>query len=282
MVSGSLSFAFMATIAHALAPFYDWQVIALARTFLAMVFAALLAGAAGSPLVFPGPPALWMRSIAGSLSLVGTFFAFTRLPVSEVLTLTNLFPIWVALLSWPVLKERPSLQVWLSVASSITGVVLIQQPHFAAGNFATLVTVASSFFTAIAMMGLHQLQGLDPRAIVVHFSGVACLVCLTALGMFDRQARLPSLLDAWPWVLLLGLGITATIGQLFLTKAFAAGPPAKVSVVGLSQIVFAMVLERLVTNRSFQVETLLGMGLVMGPTAWLMTTRESASGMETE
>jgi drug/metabolite transporter (DMT)-like permease len=282
MVSGSLSFAFMATIAHALSSFYDWQVIALARTFLAMSFAAVLAGVARVPLIFPGPPVLWMRSIAGSLSLVGTFFAFTRLPVSDVLTLTNLFPIWVALLSWPVLKERPSLQVWLSVASSITGVILIQQPHIAEGNFATLVAVASSFFTAIAMMGLHQLQGMDPRAIVVHFSGVACLFCLTALGVLDHQLRSPSLLDTWPWILLLGLGVTATIGQLFLTKAFAAGPPAKVSVVGLSQIVFAMVLERLLTDRSFQVETLLGMGLVMGPTAWLMTTRETASAMETE
>ena len=106
MLSGSLSFAVMATIAHALAPYCDWQLIALVRAFLAMAFAAMLARAARARLIFPGPPVLWMRSIAGSCSLVGTFFAFTRLPASEVLTLTNLYPIWVALLSWPLLKEK--------------------------------------------------------------------------------------------------------------------------------------------------------------------------------
>jgi drug/metabolite transporter (DMT)-like permease len=282
MLSGSLSFACMATIAHALADSCDWQVIALARTLLAMVFAAALARAARAPLIFPGPLVLWMRSIAGSFSLVGTFYAFTRLPVSEVLTLTNLFPIWVALLSWPLLRELPSFQVWLSVAGGITGVVLILQPHFAEGNLATLVALGCSFFTAVAMMGLHQLQGLDPRAIVVHFSAVAFLFCLAALALFDRQFSLDAVPDGGPFLLLLGLGITATIGQLFLTKAFAAGPPAKVSVIGLSQIVFAAILEKLVTKRSFQAETLLGMGLVMVPTAWLMTTRGTRSGMETE
>ncbi len=40
MLSGGLAFSLMATLAHVLGPFCDWQVIALARTFLAMVFAA--------------------------------------------------------------------------------------------------------------------------------------------------------------------------------------------------------------------------------------------------
>jgi drug/metabolite transporter (DMT)-like permease len=282
MLSGSLAFAFMATLAHDLGSSCAWQVIALARTFLAMIFAAALARAAGAPLIFPGPPTLWMRSIAGSFSLVGTFFAFTRLPVSDVLTLTNLFPVWVALLSWPLLKEPPSLQVWLSVASSIVGVVLIHQPHFAEGTVATLVAVACSFFTAIAMLGLHRLQGFDHRAIVVHFSAVACLFCVGSLVWFDRQPPFQAVPEGWPWLKLLGVGLAATIGQLFLTKAFAAGPPAKVSVVGLTQIVFAMILELLLVERSFRPATLLGMGLVMAPTAWLMTTRATPTGMETE
>ena len=54
MLSGSLAFAVMATLAHALGVHYhcDWQVIAIARTGLALVLAAGLARAAGARLVF--------------------------------------------------------------------------------------------------------------------------------------------------------------------------------------------------------------------------------------
>jgi drug/metabolite transporter (DMT)-like permease len=55
-----------------------------------------------------------------------------------------------------------------------------------------------------------------------------------------------------------------------LTKAFALGAPAKVSVVALTQIVFVMLFEILVSQRSFDPVTLLGMSLVVAPTAWLM------------
>src|SRR6202007_1373505 len=81
-------------------------------------------------LVFLRPGALWLRSCASSLSLLATFFALAQLPTSEVMTLTNTFPIWVAFLSWPLLGVRPSPGVWLAAACGVGGVVLIQSPHF--------------------------------------------------------------------------------------------------------------------------------------------------------
>jgi drug/metabolite transporter (DMT)-like permease len=272
MLCGSLAFAIMGTLTHVLGTACDWRVIALARTGLALVLTALLARLARVRLVFWKPPILWVRSIAGSISLVCTFFAFTHLPVSDVLTLTNLFPIWVALLSWPVLREPPSVQVWLSVLSGVAGIWLIQQPHLAEGNFASLIALASSLSTAVAMIGLHRLEGIDARAIVVHFSGVSILFCLAALA-FNVGCEIAAIPAGWPLIMLLGVGISATIGQLFLTKAFAAGPPSRVSVVGLTQIVFAMAMEMCLLGRSFDAATVLGMALVIGPTAWLMTTR---------
>jgi drug/metabolite transporter (DMT)-like permease len=70
--------------------------------------------------------------------------------------------------------------------------------------------------------------------------------------------------------MMLAVGIFATIGQLLLTKAFAAGPPARVSVVGLSQVGFTMLLEMAIWHRTFGAMTLLGIGLVIAPTAWTL------------
>jgi drug/metabolite transporter (DMT)-like permease len=268
MVCGSFSFACMGALTHGLRAEYDWSLILLARAFLPLVFALALALPARVPLVLLRPPSLWLRSIAGSLSMVCMFYALTRLPTGHVFTLNNMFPIWVALLAWPVLGQPPSAMVWLAVASSVAGVLLIHPPH--EQNFPALVAFASSFLTATAFIGLHRLQGIDPRAIVAHFSGVALVVCAVPYFLIDRDTSLPSRLDSYMLLQLLGVGITATIGQLFLTKAFATGAPAKVSVVGLTQIVFSMLLDSLLFSQPYDRKTLVGIALVVLPTAWMM------------
>lgn len=270
MLVGQFAFAIMATLAHALKDYCGWQVIAVGRSTIPMVLIAFLAWWAHVPLIIWGTRSLWIRSIAGSVSLVCTFFAFTRMPISDVLTITNLFPVWIALLSWPLLGLRPSLTTWLAISSGVAGVVLIQQPHIAKGNLASFAALTSSFCSAVAMLGLHRLHGMDTRAIVFHFSSVSLLFSVSA-KLFIHGNPPPDV----PWQLitvamLLGVGLSATVGQVCLTKAFTLGDPAKVAVVGLTQVGFGVLIDAVVWHRSFELPTVLGMVLILTPTAWLM------------
>lgn len=281
MLVGSFCFAWMATAAHALRFRCDWQVIALARSTTPLILGAALALLGGARLVLFSPPILWVRSIAGSISLVCTFFALTVLPPSHVFTLSSTFPIWVALLSWPLYRETPSVQVWLSVLSGVLGVAIMELslpadnaetdlfPHW----LAIVCTLIAAFSTAVAMLGLHQLRHIHPWAIVAHFSGVALLFSLASFLLGRHTTEALTLPRTDTLLLLLAVGATATIGQLFLTKAFAAGPPTKISVINLTQVVFALLLDVMVWDRHFNAGTLAGMSLVMGPTAWLMATQ---------
>jgi drug/metabolite transporter (DMT)-like permease len=274
MLGGSVAFAVMGTLTNGLARDCDWQVIAFVRSFLAFCFATTLAGAARARFAFLSPRILWLRSIAGSVSLVCTFYALSHMPTSEVLTLTNIFPLWVALLCWPLYGRRPSAALLSALACGLAGVVLIQQPRFAEGNLGAVTALVASVATAVAMLGLNRLTALDPRAIVVHFSGVSALCCVGCFFAFEseHEATLPGLRVL---VMLLGVGITATAGQLCLTKAFAAGPPTRVALLGLTQIPLAMLLDAAVWGHSFTTTTLLGTALVLGPTAWVMAGRGS-------
>ena len=268
MLCGAACFAVMAAMTAALKDQCDWQWIAIARTGLAMVFAASLCLAGGAKLVFLRPGKLWMRSIAGSVSLLCSFYAMTHHSTSEVVTLFNMFPIWVAVLSWPLLGELPPLDVWPAVVVGLVGIALMQRPECGGAQIAVAAAIFCSFTSAIALIGLHQLKEIDPRAIVAHFSAVALAGCIAALFLFPTSK--PLVLDLQTGALLLGVGLFATVGQLFLTKAFAAGPPARVSVVGLAQVGFTMLLEIAFWQRSFSGLTLVGIALVIAPTAWTL------------
>jgi drug/metabolite transporter (DMT)-like permease len=283
MLCGSAAFALMGKWTGDLHPFCTWQVPALCRSFLALVFAAMLVRAGGARLVLWRPGILWLRSFAGSCSLVCTFYAMSRMPLPEVLTLTNTFPIWVALLSWPLLGERPGLSVWLSAVSGVAGVALIQLQHMqlTGGDATALVALAASFFTAIAMMGLNRLKGIDARAIVVHFSAVAVLFCVAAYFVLPHDEQPGAEPSLGPTLLLLlGVGVTATVGQLFLTRAFAAGTASKVAVIGLTQVVFALLIDPRVWRGQIDLRTAAGIVLVIAPTAWLLLSARRRSEPE--
>jgi drug/metabolite transporter (DMT)-like permease len=200
-----------------------------------------------------------------------TFYAFAKLPAADVLTLTNTFPLWVAVISWPLYGHRIGRKLWLALLVGVLGVALVEQPHLAAGNWGVVSALAAAVFTAVAMLGLHSLKDIDPRAIVVHFSAVATVFAVVAFLLAPRQYDLGRVAETGVMLKLLGMCVTATIGQIFLTRAFGTGSPAKVSVIGLTQIVFALAFDVWLWNRGVNALTLVGTVLVIAPTAWLLT-----------
>lgn len=296
MLIGAVAFASMSELAHALSDDCSWLLVAFARSSLALVFTTVIARSQKTPLVFWRPKTLWLRSICGSISLICSFYAFKHLPASDVIAITNTFPVWVAILSWPLLGERPSREVWLAVICAVLGSLLINQPHLqtdlatdeqGAGQIRLgafriderflggIAAAISSVLSAVVVIGLNLLHKIPSQAIVVHFSLVATVFCLAAAPWQSSFAgslaalRLPTLL------LLTALGLCATIGQIFLTKAFAAGPASKVAVVALSQVVFCYLFELSFLGRAFQWLSLCGMILIIGPTALMLWRRKS-------
>lgn len=311
MLIGAVAFASMSILAHALSDGISWVLVALARSSCALLFTLIVARVQRTQLVFLRPPTLWMRSICGSISLLCSFYAFKHLPASDVIAITNTFPIWVAILSWPLLGERPTREVWFAVLCSVTGSILINQPHLgaaasvepafageavlnapavvatsAAAPFAALpwlserllggiLAAISSVFSAVVVIGLNLLHKTPSQAIVVHFSLVATVFCLAAAPFEPAFAASVAALKLPLIGLLAALGLCATIGQIFLTKAFAAGPASKVAVVALSQVVFCYLFELGFLGRRFQWLSLWGMILIIGPTALMIWRKKS-------
>lgn len=270
MLLGSLAFASMGAFSHLAGERCDWHLVAVARSSVAFALTLTLSLLTGVRLVLLRPALLWMRSVAGSLGVLFAFYALTHLPVSTSVTLSNTVPLWVTLLAWPVLGHRPRASVWAAIGTGLAGIILIQRPEAVGDRLAAAMALANALSTSVSMLGLNRLGGVDARAVVTHFSGVATVFTVAFLLAAGGRVDYAPLRDGATLWLLFGVGLSATVGQLAMTKAFALGNPSRVSVVGLMQIVFALLFDLLLWQRQFGPLVVLGITLVVGPSAWLM------------
>jgi len=273
MLVSAASFATMGALSRLLAVSSDWRFLAFVRAALMLVFAGLYAAGTRTRFSFAGSPMLWMRSLVGSLSMICTYYTLTHdLPFAEATTLIKSYPIWVALLSWAVLRDRPSAKVWVAILTGAAGVVAISQPHFDHASLTLAIGVLSAMCTAVVMLGLNRLSAIEPRAIVLHFA-IVSTVCMAAVYLITApKTPIGAFTSTRGLLMLLGMGVLGTVGQIALTKAFAFGDPSKVSVVGLSELIFGVLYDRVLWDRQFGAITLAGIALVAAPTAWLLAT----------
>ena len=281
MIVGGFDFATMGALIHALGSECDWLVLAFLRMFMSFLLALYLTRRAGLKPFLVDRPLLWTRSLVGTAAMIATFYALTELPISDVAVITESRPIWVAILAGFLLGETTGKRVWLSIILGMTGVVLVEHAHMTDGNYAGLAAFLAAIAGALVMIMLRKLRDIDPRTIVAHFTGTATLVCLILIIALGRNFDFAFLENPVNVLMLAGIGIFGTIGQLAMTKAFSIGEAPGVASAGFIRVGFSAGYDVLIWQHSFQLATLLGVALILGSTGGLFKTGRGGEDVET-
>ncbi|GJM16469.1 MAG: hypothetical protein DHS20C13_17960 [Thermodesulfobacteriota bacterium] len=274
MVLGGLAFASMGALTHELGNYCDWLLIAFFRMLISFVIALTLALKAGvNPFIIKNKT-LWLRSLIGSSAMLATFYAITKLPISEVAVITETRPIWVAIVAGYILGETAGKKVWISIIFGIAGVILVEHPRIVEQNFAGLLALYAAFGGAVVMICLRKLKDLDLRIIITHFSGTATIVALIALFFVRGEVDVSPLINTNITLMMLGVGIFGTIGQMAMTKAFSVGEAPSVASAGFTKVGFSAGFDLLIWNYIFNVPTIIGMTLILLSTTWLFSRKK--------
>ena len=215
---------------------------------------------------------LIFRGLMGTVALYTLLYNILHIPLGTALTYNTTNTIFIALLSFWVLREKLGLTAWICIAIGFIGVMLINRPSADVGWKYHIVGLVCGTSSAVAYLSVSSLNKYyDTRMIVLSFmvSGIVLpligmLISWTGIfpedGLFVSNLRLPLGME---WVYLLGMGITALLGQYFVTKAYGHDKAGIVSVIGYSNIIFGIVIGVIMGDRFPDLQTLAGIALVM-------------------
>lgn len=233
MVLAQVFFAGMNLCTRLAARDLPWSEIAAARFLVGALIALIIAGYRGSSLRITDRPSTWRRSVYGTIAATCTFYALAsnRIALGDAATLSATAPIFVALLSGPLLGERVGGLVSLAIALGFAGIVAVVRPSLGSEILVAAIATAGAAFYALAMIWLRRIgSGESHEAVVLHFSLVA-MVTLVVIAL--PVWRWPDGRSGW---FLLGAGLGGGGAQIAMTRAYAlhrAAPVTALSGLGI-------------------------------------------------
>lgn len=259
MVIATLLFALMGVCVKQASQHVSTAEVVFFRGLVGALFVGALALWRGLPLATRHPRQHLWRGVAGVTALSLWFYCIAHLPLATAVTLNYMSSVWMGVflllrqgwLQWRRQPARPVPRAMLgAIALGFVGVAMVLQPTVEREQwFEALLGVASGMLSAWAYLQVATLGRLgEPEHRVVFFFslfGAAVGAAMMAWVHLGPAAAVGTPLHALPpagWLWLLGIGLSATVAQLFMTRAYARGEPLAMASLQYLGIVHAFVL----------------------------------------
>jgi drug/metabolite transporter (DMT)-like permease len=198
------------------------QVVLCRNLFAIPALLPLLWQAGGLAALRSRHPGLHAARLAGGLiGMVGAFYGYAVLPLATVTALGFTMPLFLTLLSVPLLRERVGPRRGAAVLAGFGGVLLMTLPSGAAGGdwLGLLAVLLGALGWALAMITIRRMGdvGESNATIVLWFALGAALV--------SAAVSLPGWI--WPspgqWAMLVGIGLVSAVAQVMMTEGYRRG-----------------------------------------------------------
>lgn len=235
------------------------------RNALGLVFLAPWLMANGIGVLHVGRlPVHLLRAGFGLCAMLLLFTALSRLPLAEATALTFTAPLFATIGAAVVLGERVRRRRWIATCVGFLGALIVLRPGAAVINPASFIALSAAVFIAAAMLSIKSLSKTEhPNAIVLI---MGLLMTPASLVPAAFVWTWPSM-ETWGWLIL--MGFAATVGQVCLTRAFAAAEASAVLPLDFSRLVFVSLLGYLMFAEMPDRWTLVGASLIVAATVYI-------------
>jgi drug/metabolite transporter (DMT)-like permease len=184
------------------------------------------------------PLALLGRGVLGLTAMLTAFTAVTLLPLAESATIGFVAPLFSVLLSALLLGEKVGRHRWSAVAIGFLGVLIVMQPGGGAlPRLGLAVALLSALGVAAVTITIRTIGRTEGAPTIVLWFTLFSMAATGLLVPIYGQWH-----DAHDWAILLALGLSGGIGQLFMTSALRYAPVSVVVPFDYTQLLWAVLL----------------------------------------
>ena len=155
-----------------------WTVI-FGRSVVIAVMTFILSKIQKASLSFKEPKWLISRCITGFSAMACYFYAIPLIPLTTAVVLQWTSPLFVALFSGYLIKEKVSPFLFACIGIAFTGTVLIISPSFEAVEINALYALASGILSALAYLSIRELRSTASSESVVFWFATVSYTHLT-------------------------------------------------------------------------------------------------------
>lgn len=272
MLISSLCYALMGAFAKKLSA----DISSLEVVFFKNIIGVFLVGITlfKLPLVNSGsrPILLFFRGAMGFAALLAFFYTIANLPLADAMILVKTSPIFVAVFAFLFLREKLGIKGWVAVFIGFIGMIFVVQPEGFSLNKVQIIGIFSGVGAGLAYTSIRELKRhYDTRAIVLSMSligTIAPAVLMSVAYIYEPSGYdflfakfvMPGLDE---WLSIFGMGLFATLSQIFMTRAYGLTRAGIVGAVSYMSVFFSMLLGFILGDALSDIWKILGIILIV-------------------
>ncbi len=226
------------------------------RSFISLLFLLIYIVASQKEIKTPHLRKQIDRGVIGFLSLAFFFYAIAHLNLGSAMTLNYTSPIFLGVFLPFISHQKIKKSIFLCTIIGFIGALLILDPHGEWQSwFAGLVGLLSGIGAALAYIHVIQLGKLNEPdwRTVFYFTLVSTIASGLWIGFTHHQKI--TINDIW---ILIPLGLSATIAQIAMTRAYRLGNTLTIGALSYLTIVFSSLISLMYFNETMRMEDIIG------------------------
>ncbi len=248
MLFASFCFAIMGALAKKLSIDMPSLEVVFFRNIVGVVLISIAIYKSPIKQIGGKPFLLFFRGLMGFMALVAFFYNIAHISLADAMTFSRTSPMFTALLAFWFLKEKLGLKEIVALVVGFIGIVFIMKPNGLQLELTDALGLLSGVGAALAYTSVKELKKYyDTRVIVLSFMltgtiGPLLLIVFNDMINIEFLKATFVIPDLKMWVYIAGLGASATVAQVYMTKAYGVAKAGIVGAVSYANILFSLVI----------------------------------------